>query len=103
MRNKGIEYEFTTKVWYYSSSADMCGWYFLSLPKELAKEIRDNLKFLEEGWGRMKVTAKIGNSEWKTSIWFDKKQDTYLLPLKAEIRKKENLETDKEVETVIWI
>ena len=36
-----------------------------------------------EGWGRLKATAKIGNSEWATAIWFDTKINTYLLPLKA--------------------
>ena len=33
----------------------------------------------------------IGNSEWKTAIWFDSKKKTYLLPIKAEIRKKEKI------------
>jgi hypothetical protein len=69
----------------------------------LAKEIRDNLKSEEEGWGRLKATAKIGNSEWQTAIWFDTKMNTYLLPLKAEIRRKEKLETDKNIKTIIWI
>ena len=51
----------------------------------------------------MKAIAKIGNSQWETAIWFDTKHKTYLLPLKAEIRKKEYLETDKEIRTVVWI
>ena len=49
------------------------------------------------------MTAKIGNTQWETAIWFDTKLDTYLLPLKAEIRKKEKITTDKEIEIVIWI
>ncbi|MDR3141429.1 MAG: DUF1905 domain-containing protein [Tannerellaceae bacterium] len=81
----------------------MGGWWIVFLPKEMAKEIRENLKFLEEGWGRLKITAKIGNSQWKTAIWFDTKNDTYLLPLKAEIRKKENIETGQEIDIIIWI
>jgi len=102
MENQGMKYEFSAKVCYYSSS-EMGGWIFALLPKELAMEIRHNFKFLEEGWGRMKVTAKIGNSEWKTSIWFDTKKGTYLLPLKAEIRKKQNIRLDKDVEVLIWV
>jgi len=51
----------------------------------------------------MKVTAKTGNSEWKTAIWFDTKQDTYLLPLKSEIRKKEDIAPDKDIEITIWV
>jgi hypothetical protein len=69
----------------------------------MSEEIRKNLKFMEEGWGRMKASAKIGNTEWETAIWFDTKHKTYLLPLKAEIRKKENIEIDKDVEITIWI
>ena len=41
--------------------------------------------------------------QWETAIWFDTKLDTYLLPLKAEIRKKEKITTDKEIEIMIWI
>ncbi len=56
---------------------------------------RENLKFLEEGWGRLKMTAKIGNTQWETAIWFDTKLNTYLLPLKAEIRKRKKIGTEK--------
>ena len=103
MESQGMKYEFSAKAYQYSSSADMCGWTFVSLPKEMSIEIRDNFKWLEEGWGRMKVTAKVGNSEWQTAIWFDTKQDTYLLPLKAKIRKKENVVIDKDVKIMIWV
>lgn len=88
MDNKGINYEFSSSVYYYSSSPQMTGWTMVSLPKNLSSAIREAFKSLEEGWGRMKVTAKIGQTEWQTAIWFDTKQDTYLLPLKAVVRKK---------------
>lgn len=100
MKNKGIRYKFTAKPWRYSGQG---GWYFVSLPKKLAKEIRNALKSEEQGWGRLKATAKIGNSEWKTAIWFDTKKNTYLLPLKAEIRKLENLTIYEGVEAILWI
>ena len=95
-----IKYEFSAKVWRYSPSN---GWYFISLPTEIANEIRENLKWQEEGWGRLKATAKIGNSEWETAIWFDTKYKTYLLPLKSEIRKKENIESEKNIQAIVWI
>ncbi len=66
-------------------------------------EIRSALKSEEEGWGRLKAVAKIGNTEWKTAIWFDSKNETYLLPLKAEVRKKENIEVGKNIEVAIWL
>jgi len=95
-----IKYEFSAKVWQYTTPS---GWYFVSLPTDLSSEIRENLRRQEEGWGRMKATAEIGKSQWETAIWFDKKHKTYLLPLKAEIRKKERLDKDKLIKTIIWI
>ena len=97
---KGVRYTFSAEPWQYASPG---GWYFVSLPKELSKEIRNNFKSEEEGWGRLKATVKIGNSEWKTAIWFDSKRNCYLLPLKAEIRKKENLVNGKITNVIVWI
>jgi hypothetical protein len=37
----------------------------------------------------------IGGSSWNTSIWFDTKADSYLLPIKVAIRKKESLAIGK--------
>lgn len=96
-----IKYQFTSSIWQYSSPKG--GWYFVSLLKEISKEIRDNFKWQEEGWGRLKATAKIGNSKWETAIWFDTKLKSYLLPLKAEIRKKEKLEADNNAAVIIWV
>lgn len=96
----GIKYEFTGKPWRYDGPG---GWIFLSLPLDMASEIRALFKNEEEGWGRLKATAKIGTTEWKTVIWFDTKMKTYLLPLKAEIRQKEKIEMDSELNTTLWI
>lgn len=103
MANKGINYEFSSSVYYYSSSPQMTGWTMVSLPKNLSSAIREAFKSLEEGWGRMKVTAKIGKTEWQTAIWFDTKQGTYLLPLKAVVRKKEKITEESMVTVNIWI
>lgn len=103
MDNKGINYEFSSSAYYYSSSPQMTGWTMVSLPKNLSSAIREAFKSLEEGWGRMKVTAKIGQTEWQTAIWFDTKQDTYLLPLKAVVRKKEKITEESIVTVNIWI
>ena len=98
-----MEYEFSAKAYQYSSSEEMCGWTFVSLPKELSTEIRDNFKCLEEGWGRLKIMAKLGGSEWQTAIWFDTKQETYLLPLKAKIRKQEKVVLGEDLKILIQV
>lgn len=86
-----IHYDFAGKLWQYGSSG---GWYFVSLPEIIAVEIRGNFQWQEEGWGRMKVIARINNIEWNTAIWFDKKKNTYILPVKAEIRYRGKLQKD---------
>lgn len=98
--NNLIPYTFTSVPWQYQSAG---GWYFISLPEEISKEIRENLRWQEEGWGRLKATAQIGQTEWKTAIWFDTKMNTYLLPLKADVRKKESIEAGKGMEVVVWV
>jgi hypothetical protein len=95
-----IQYRFSAKIWQYAGPG---GWYFVSLPLKLSREIRANFKSEEEGWGRLTATARIGNSEWKTAIWFDTKRKTYLLPLKAEIRKSEKLVAGKKVSVTVFI
>ena len=95
-----IQYDFSAEIWQHNSTGS---WFFVSLPEHLSKEIRENLKWQEEGWGRMKASASIGNLIWETAIWFDRKRNTYLLPLKAEIREKEGLQTGDLIELKLWI
>lgn len=95
-----IKFEFSTEMWKHNSPN---GWYFVSVPKKMSMEIRENLKWQEESWGRMKAFAEIGECKWETAIWFDTKMDTYVLPIKAEIRNKSQLKTNQVIEMNIWI
>ncbi len=95
-----IKYEYSAKMWRHDAPG---GWYFVSVPKALSKEIRENLKWQEEGWGRMKAVAQMETLIWETAIWFDTKKDTYILPIKAEIRKKSNLEINQKITMILWI
>ncbi len=97
---KGIRYRFTAEVWKYDGPA---AWYFVSLPLAYTAEIRKFAGKEEEGWGRLKATAKTGTSEWRTAIWYDSKKATYLLPLKAEIRGKNNIQAGDLVEMEVWV
>lgn len=68
--NAKIKYEFTANPRKHSAPN---GWHFVSLPTELSTDISENLKWQEQGWRRLKATAKIGNTQWETAIWFDTK------------------------------
>lgn len=94
------QYSFKGKVWRHQASG---GWYFVSLPKTLSAQIRKLHHGSEEGWGRLKSKASISDITWETAIWFDKKHDCYLLPIKADIRMKQNIHKDSALEVQLLI
>ena len=73
----------------------MAGWHFVTLSKNISAKINKEFNSYKRGWGSLKVSVEVGKSNWKTSIFPDKKSGCYLLPLKSEIRKKENIIKDK--------
>ena len=93
-------YKLKSKVWLYPG---MAGWHFVSVPKKESKEIKENFKEDARGWGSLPVEVTIGKTTWKTSIFPDKKSDTYVLPLKAEVRKKESIFADDTISFSIKI
>lgn len=81
-------YKITAKVWLYPG---MAGWHFVTIPKSVAKNIKFYFSTVKRGWGSLPVDVTIGKTTWKTSIFPDKKSDSYLLPLKAQVRKQESI------------
>lgn len=65
--------------------------FLLGLPKEISDEIFEISDGLTNGWGSLKVEARIGETVWRTSIFPDTKLGIFELPLKAEVRKKNDL------------
>lgn len=89
------EYSFTAKVWLYSGEA---AWHFISLPKKEAAVLSAMQKGKQRrGWGAIKVRVTIGATTWETSIFPDSKRGTYLLPLKAKVRRAEKIEEGSKV------
>ncbi|SCX80307.1 DUF1905 domain-containing protein [Flavobacterium caeni] len=93
-----LTYAFAGPLWRHGS-----GWQFISVPAQMSAEIRRLLQNEEEGWGRLKAVAQIGDTSWKTAIWFDTKQQTYLLPVKKEIREKNKIENGQTVSVSLFL
>lgn len=93
-------YSFKGKVWIFNGPTP---WYFVTLPKKLAAEVRAFHGSLQKNFGTIRVTASVGKTTWATSVFRDTKSDSYVLPLKAEIRKKENIAAGKTVQLTISI
>lgn len=87
---KSATYNIRGKVWLYPG--ENASWHFVTIPKKESSHITAQYKEFKKGWGSFPVSATIGKTEWKTSIFPDSKSGTYILPLKALVRKKEGIE-----------
>ena len=82
------QYKIRANVWLYPG---MAGWHFVSVPKKQSEEVKKSFSTPRRGWGSIPVTVTIDKTTWKTSIFPDKQSGGYLLPLKADVRKKEQI------------
>ena len=69
---------------------DDASWFFTSVPPELSDEIRE-IPRPYRGFGSVRVRARIGASEWATSIFPSSQTGSYVLPLKKAVRDAEHL------------
>ncbi len=81
----------------------MGGWRFLVLPKKESTEIKEKFGSRAKGWGSLPVSVTIGKTTWETSIFPDKKSGSYLLPLKAQVRRAEEIPDKEKVRFTIKI
>ncbi len=94
------EFQFKAEVWLYPGEA---AWHFVSLPKNISKQIKKEFGDMARGWGSLPVNVKIGTTKWKTSIFPDSKSNTYILPLKLEARKLEDIKSGDNVNISITL
>lgn len=81
----------------------MGGWFFLYVDKKQAAVIREKHAHVKKGFGSIRVRATIGKTTWDTSIFPDKRSGTYVLPLKAAVRRAEGLDGGDAVTFVLAI
>jgi hypothetical protein len=69
------------------------GWYFVKVNRDISNELKklSDSDVKKVGWGYIKVRAVIGKTSWTTTL-FPQKNGPYLLAIKADVRKKENIE-----------
>jgi len=96
-------YTVTTPLWIWTSDKAPASWHFLTIDGEAGEAIHALalMRRLEggrrRGWGSMKVSAKIGDTAWDTSIFPAKNVNGWLLPVKAAVRKAEGIVAGDEV------
>jgi len=103
---KSFKFKSRVIVWKsgYDEGNDSGAWRFARVPEDISKKIKEMQKErLRRGWGAVYAKAKIKKSEWVTSIFPDRRSNTYLLPLKKQIRYQENLYDGIEINVSIEI
>jgi hypothetical protein len=84
--------EFSGKIWYWRGPAPF---FFVTVPAKQSRELKAVLGFVTYGWGMIPANVRIGKTEWKTSLF--PKDGRYIVPIKASVRKAENLEEGDQV------
>jgi hypothetical protein len=75
--------------------------FYARIPEAIGAEIGKVKKAASYGWGAIPVAAVISGVAFETSLF--PKDDTYLLPLKAAVRKRIGVTVDDEVEVEMTI
>ena len=84
--------EFTGKILFWRGPAP---WYFVADPENQSRDRKAISGMVTYGWGVIPVHVRIGKTTWTTSLF--PKDGLYLVPIKASVRKAENLEEGDQV------
>ena len=77
-------------------------WHFLTVPEQLSAEIRAQSLLRRGGFGSVRVDASIGDVRWRTSV-FPQKSGGYILPVKAEVRRRADISDGDDVSLTLEI
>lgn len=101
-RRKKRVYRVRGRVWVWKGGG-AGAWHFVTLPAAQSREIKHRRGDTSRGWGSVPVVVTLGRSTWKTSIFPYSKVKAYILPLKAEVRRKENVLAKQMIEFALSI
>lgn len=79
--------EFSGELWWWKGPAP---WHFITVPEDDSGAIDDVSDVASYGWGCIPVKARIGDTDWTTSLI--PKDGRYLVPVKTAVRAAEGLE-----------
>jgi hypothetical protein len=79
--------EFSGEIFYWRGPSP---YHFVTVPELESEDIKAVASFVSYGWGVIPVRARIGSTEWTTSLF--PKNGRYLVPIRDNVRKAENLE-----------
>ena len=88
-----LDFTFRAEVWRWKGG----NWFFASLPAEVSEDIKAFAGEARRGFGSVRVEVRLGGSHWRTSVFPSKELGTFILPVKAAVRKAEGIGEGDEV------
>jgi Domain of unknown function (DUF1905) len=82
-----LDLQFSGDIWHWRGPAPF---FFVTVPEEESAQLHEVAGAVSYGWGMLPVRARIGGTEWRTSLW--PKDGQYVLPLKVAVRRAEQLD-----------
>ncbi len=84
-------YEFSAELWLWDARKPD-SWTFVTVPADESEAIREStMQRPRAGFGSVRVTVTIGSTSWQTSVFPDK-AGSYVLPIKKQVRRSEEIE-----------
>ncbi len=87
----------TAPLWRWTGPSAPAAWFFITIDGEAGVVLAATalMRRLEggqsRGFGSIKVTAAIGGTVWRTSVFPSKETGGYMLPVKAAVRRAEGI------------
>jgi len=83
----GQKFRFTSEIFLWKEDSP---WHFIALPEDITDDIEDSVS-LRGGFGSISVHVTLGTSNWSTSLFPDSRRKAFILPIKKEIRRAEQV------------
>ena len=95
-----MKYKIRSKVVPYPG---MVAWFFAYIDRPTSEKIYKKHHVKKAGFGSIRVKATIGKTSWRSSIFPDKQSGCYVLPLKKEVRRVEDIDAGDSITLTLEI
>ncbi|MCJ2186647.1 DUF1905 domain-containing protein [Novosphingobium beihaiensis] len=95
-------------LWRWTGASGSAAWHFVTIDGEAgealsATALMRKLEGTARGFGSLKVKARIGDTAFATSVFPSKADGGWLLPVKAAVRKAEDLADGDELQVFLEV
>jgi hypothetical protein len=82
-----MDLEFSAEMWVWRGPSPF---HFITVPDEESEQLQSASAIVTYGWGMIPVEARVGSTEWTTSLFA--KDGGYVVPLKDAVRRAERID-----------